>query len=192
VRVTGRWAGRYRAQQIILHTSCGRALSLSGNEGPEASGSETPFDFRAGEGESILDFIWSDADTAAAHAKLTGVVTEPDHVKWVGGRAGAEVDRVELGMRDGSVRAYGVTTGSPVEEVVLDSHQGEFIAAVRVGQHGLWRGALQFVTSCGRQISMPEHVWQAGIPDLVETFTAQKDRCIVGLRYVLAVSHPMG
>lgn len=114
VAVIGHQTGRFRGREIVLLTNRGRALKLAGC-GPIRACDQ--FEFRVGEGESIVDLVWSDPDRTQAHAVVTGVVTRPDHVLWIGARTGGALDRLELGMRDGSVRAYGThegTTGSPL------------------------------------------------------------------------------
>jgi hypothetical protein len=180
VAVIGHQMGRFRGREIVLLTNRGRALKLAGS-GPIRA--RDRFEFRAGAGESIVDLEWSHSDRTQAHAVVTGVVTRPDHVLWIGARTGGALDRLELGMRDGSVRAYGTHEGTTYERVFLDGKRAECITEVRAKQAGRYLAAIQFITSTGRCVSLPEGEWRTEVRGghQVETFKAPAGRCIVDL-----------
>lgn len=167
-------------QELTLHTSKGRSLTLRGYD-PAVSMNQHSEDI--GPGECFMGLAWSNNNAADRGATITGILREPCRVMVVGGRVGADLDSLDLCMEDGSARHYGGMTGGEYPAVELESGRGECLTKVEALHFGDYRGALRFTTSSGRTIAMPEGRWRNVDVGSITTYEAPQGQCIVGLRW---------
>lgn len=139
--------GSYLGSSLTAFTSKGHVIMLQG------SWAQPRHIFLAPAGHEVVDLHFEGGelfrlDTAAVAPNGAGSVA------CVGGRVGDAVDKVELTMRDGSVRQHGDRGGKRCGPWALQ--RGEFIVAAEHTTHpqGFLGSSIAFYTSQGRVLTL--------------------------------------